>query len=196
MPSTTVRARVLGGLVAAAALATPLAASPALAAAPAPAQAAASSVCLANVHSISLYVPASISGLTQAQRNLLAQADFYPDRGWKVAELSLRQELRPNAARTAVQSVTAYPSLFTTKTGGALGVSATLLTKENGGTGAASTRSQASFNVTVKTPFGAWNPGANYQIAILANVNGYFDYSPMSDKPAEGIYVQPAALDC
>lgn len=192
---STTRTRLLAGLVAAAAVLSPLAATPASAAPAAPA-ASAATVCLANVHVVQIYVPANISALSDDQRQKLKQADFDPARGWKVAELQLRQELRPNAARTAVQSVVAYASPFTTTTAGAIGATATVLTKENGATGAASTRSQASFNVALSTPFGAWNPSTNYQLAILANVNGYFDYSPSQDNAANGIYVKPSAMSC
>jgi hypothetical protein len=194
--STAARARLIGGLLAVTALGAPLAAAgPAHAAPAAPAQAAAA-VCLANVHIVQLYVPAGIGGLSSAQREKLRQVDFDPNRGWKVAELRLRQELRPNAGRTAVQTVTAYASPFTTATAGAIGATATVVTKENGAIGAATTRSQATFNVALSTPFGAWNPSSNYQLAILANVNGYFDYAPMQDNPAQGIYVQPQAQSC
>ncbi len=194
--STAARARLIGGLLAVTALGAPLAAAgPAHAAPAAPAQAAAA-VCLANVHIVQLYVPAGIGGLNSAQREKLRQVDFDPNRGWKVAELRLRQELRPNAGRTAVQTVTAYASPFTTATAGAIGATATVVTKENGAIGAATTRSQATFNVALSTPFGAWNPSSNYQLAILANVNGYFDYAPMQDNPAQGIYVQPQAQSC
>jgi hypothetical protein len=192
---TTARVRLIGGLVAVAALGMPLVATPAVAAPAVPVQAAAG-VCLANVHIVQLYVPADIGGLSNVERAKLKQVDFDADRGWKVAELRLRQELRTNAGRTAVQSVTAYASPFTTGTAGALGATATVVTKENGATGAATSRSQATFNVALSTPFGAWNPSSNYQIAILANVNGYFDYSPMRDDPARGIYVQPQAQSC
>ncbi len=196
MRSTAARVRLIGGLLAVTALGVPLAtATPALAAPTAPAQAAAT-VCLANVHIVQVYVPANISGLSSAERQKLRQVDFDANRGWKVAELRLRQELRPNPGRTAVQTVTAYASPFTTATAGAIGATATVVTKENGAIGGATTRSQATFNVALTTPFGAWNPSSNYQIAILANVNGYFDYSPMQDNPAAGIYVQPQALSC
>lgn len=197
--STAARARLIGGLLAVTALGAPLATAGAAHAAPtalvAPAQAAAA-VCLANVHIVQLYIPANIGGLSSAQREKLSQVDFDADRGWKVAELRLRQELRPNAGRTAVQNVTAYASPFTTATAGAIGATATVVTKENGAIGSATTRSQATFNVALSSPFGAWNPSSNYQLAILANVNGYFDYSPMQDNPAQGIYVQPQAESC
>lgn len=50
--------------------------------------------------------------------------------------------------------------------------------------------------MAVSTPFGAWNPSTNYQLAILANANGYFDYAPSQDNAASGIYVKPSGLSC
>lgn len=155
--------------------------------------------CFAYVQRVRIYLPASLNsgfGPWHWGRQQLSEADLNPDRGWAIAEMSLRQEVRSDKNGEAVQTVTSFPGLFTTTSAAVLGVTIVQLAKQDGSIGRDDVRSEATFQLSIKAPFGAWNPTSNYRLSVLGNVNGQASYSPLDDDPAGGRYVDHQRLNC
>jgi hypothetical protein len=155
--------------------------------------------CFLYVHRVRIYLPARFNtGFlgTGIGRWALSEADLNPERGWAIAEMSLRQEVRSNRDGTRVETVSSLPGYFTTPSAATIGVTVIQLSKDNTSVGRDNVRSEAVYQLSVRSPFGAWNPTANYRISILGNVNGQADYSPATADASLGRYVDHQRLNC
>ncbi len=148
--------------------------------------------CLERDLFVKVYVPADLPNTTEEMMALLKEADYEENRGWKVAQMTLKQTIGSDG--TTVTEVEGYAKKAVTSTAGALGVTVTPgevtnYVLPNGQQGV----SAVNFNLALSNPFGDWSPNLDYNLEIRTNANGAPSaYSPApgsGNDPPNGIYV-------
>jgi hypothetical protein len=136
---------------------------------------------------VKIYVPADLP-LGPRLRNKLQQADFIDGRGWKVAQVELKQVVESDG--TTVTSVVSTAKGAPTATAGAIGYTVTAGTPTNFKKSANRRGvSTVNFQLKLNSPFGAWQPATSIDLEIVTNGNG----APSAYSPAPGSGNNPAA---